>query len=179
MDFFDFLILAALALPALLRWIGERSKKDTPDSQADYDYQPAESVDEPESEFERALKEISRALGGEGTAIETPPPTVPDAVYKADAQEPRPARQESEAFRREESFEREGSDRLRKASAAPFRRLKLRRIEIPVLEEPSVAPPPPRSTMLARLREPGGARNAIVFSEVLRAPLALRDPEEA
>ncbi|MDX1740201.1 MAG: hypothetical protein R3178_02870 [Rhodothermales bacterium] len=178
MDFFDFLILAALALPAIFRWLGDQSRKSGSENQEPVSSPPGDTDEAVESEFERALREIGRALGGE--PVDEAPQPVPDPVPEPDAevrQRRSPTRREDEEWL-EESFEAAGSEALRRASAEPFRRLKLRRIDVPDVMDPVDGPRRRKPRARALLGRPGGARDAIVFSEVLRPPLAMRDPDE-
>jgi hypothetical protein len=174
MELFDFLILAALALPAIFRWLGERSKKSQQQAPVETEIPLDESETVGETEFERALREISRALGGDVPEREPEPPPRPPAE---------PARVESaksqqRAFELEDAFEKRRSETRKKAAAEPFRRLKLRRIEAPVVEDISPGRPAASSHVRESLLRPSSSRNAILFSEVLRPPLALRDPDD-
>jgi hypothetical protein len=178
MDFFDLLILAAIALPAVLRWLGEQSRKRAPETDVPVQSADADTDVEVESEFERALREISRALGGE--PVDTEPQQVPDPapepVVETRAERPNPGRQGPEW--REESFETRGAETLKRARAEPFRRLKLRRINVPNVVETAQPKYVKKSRLHAILGHAGGARDAIIVSEILRPPLAMRDPDE-
>lgn len=180
MDLFDLLILAALALPAIFRWISERSRKGEP---GPLPSTTPEKQERPsgETDFERALREISTALGGKE-------PSEPDFDVVEDAREapvvPDPPRKGDSAerggFSREEAFERETAESRRRAAALPFKRLKLRRIRAPEIEVIGSASPAPTSAVSQMLRGAKSARDAIVASEILGRPLALREspPDE-
>lgn len=173
LDFFDFLILAALALPAIMRWLGDQSRKGQPE--AETPAHPPAKESSGESEFERALREIGRALGSDSSE---PEHTVQNPVPASAPTRAPASRREPEETWREESFETGRSDALRKARTEPFRRLKLRRIEIPSVAELDIAPRSAAPRVKALLHTPSSARDAVAFSEVLRAPLALRDAED-
>jgi hypothetical protein len=177
MDFFDLLILAALALPALFRWFGNQSKKkQTPTSAPPVDDRP-EYVEAEESEFARAIREIGEALGGQ----EPESRPAERQEYVPDEFRPRQKAATGSGFTREESFERAPSRSRTPAAAVPFKSLKLARIETPELEE---VVPEKRATaasgVVALLRARHSARDAVMLSEVLRPPLALRrqSPDE-
>lgn len=177
MDFFDLLILAALALPALFRWFGNQSKKkQTPTSAPPVDDRP-EYVEAEESEFARAIREIGEALGGK----EPESRPAERREYVPDEFGPKQEAATGSGFTREESFERAPSRSRTPAAAVPFKSLKLARIETPELEE---VVPEKRATaaggVVALLRARRSARDAVMLSEVLRPPLALRrqSPDE-
>ena len=172
MDLFDLLILAALALPAIFRWIGERSRKDQPAPPP----RPAEEADA-ESDFERALREIGVALGG----VEPEPEEIPTAPVEEPVEKAAPLRRADltadSAFSREEAFERITSEAREDVEAMAFRQLELPTIAAPEVERVASARVRSRYDVPKLLRRGESARQAILLSEVLRPPLALRDAD--
>lgn len=167
MDLFDLLIIAFLLLPALLRWIGQKSQSRTGPTAG-----PEATDAEPhgESAFEQALREISRSLELEVDTAE--PPRRASKQPRHDA--PRKASREETAFEREEAFEHRGRPAPSGPAmpAMPFRKLKKTKID-------TSPPPPPTHTFVhspisGKLRRHGSARDAVLFSEILGPPVAYR-----
>lgn len=178
MDFFDFLILAALALPAIFRWLSERSR-------AGDAGQPPVATDEPdavphdsgETEFQRALREISQALAGGPSEREAEPAEQVDESFREFSPPHWEGTRTTSGFSREEAFEKEVAESSRHAATVPFKRLKLRRIEAPEIEQVSTPAGGRRSGIPTFLRGAKSVRQAIIASEVIGRPLALRDTQ--
>ncbi len=170
MDFFDLLILALIALPAIFKWLGDQAKKGQPQGPGSPEPRD-ESRDAEESDFERALREIGLALGGQ-----EPEPVVVEPEPRTTHHAPRPSQKDPGGFSREEAFEDRSEEFHPPVEAAPFRRLRLARIEAPEVEEVAAAPAADQSTARTLLRSASNARRAFLLSEVLGKPLAFRDP---
>ncbi len=160
MDLFDLLIIAFLALPALLRWVGKKSRQETNGT-----VEPDAAASEPrgESAFERALREIGRALEEPGEVAAPRRETAP------------PAPRDDSAFAREDAFERRGRERVQAPvfPAAPFRKLKKASIDVSLL--PEVTRRSGRPRLKRKLRQYRSSREAILLSEILGPPIAYRD----
>lgn len=165
MDLFDLLILSLFALPALLRWIEQSRKGERQGDSAPSTESPA--GDSLRGEFERALEEIGLTLQGK---------PVPDSAPKRDgphaSRGSQKALESERAFSREEQFERRSRPHG-SGGAIPFRELKKVEIASPYSRRRSTMS---RKTRLIkrRLGNRAATRNAILLSEILGPPVAMR-----
>ncbi len=167
MDFFDLLILSLLALPALIRWI-EQSRKAEKGNGAPASTGTSEGRRTVRSEFERALEEIGLTMQGK-------PVPEPGSSRPADEFRERRAvedsRESARGFTREEQFER--TPRHKAVGAVPFRELKKVEIASPYSRRQTTIPQRTRR-IRSRLTKSSTAREAVLLSEILGPPVALR-----